>query len=767
MIAPPPKLHELRAGTKLVAGLGFSTILPDLDCETYSEAGYVWDPEARKWGPPPGVAAKDRGLPCVGAASYAEHETCEVLTFSYNLKAGAGPRRWQPGQPIPADLVAHVLAGGLLESHNCGFEFWVWTFVLVPRYGFPPLPVEQQRCSMAKARAFGLPGGLDPLGNVLNIEHKKDPEGKKLIDLFCVPRNPTKTDPRLRILPSEEPVQAERLYRYCDRDIVAESEASALIPDLSPSELEFWIIDQKINRLGVQSDQDSVDNCIAIIEQAYARYDAELRETTDGHVQAASELAKLKAWLTWQGVEAYSMDEESLDLLLKSRHVMPPKAARAIEIRALIGSASVKKLYSLKNKANRGGRLRDLFSYHAARTGRVTGNNPQPTNMPNSGPSVNRCLCGRHYGLSKPSCPWCGAARPPAPPAPLPNRAVIEWCAEAAADALEVCAWRSLDVLQAYFDDALEVISGCLRGMFTAGPGCDLISSDYTAIEAVVLAQLAGEQWRIDLFKAKGKIYEASGAKIQGITYDEVIAYKERTGNHHACRKVGKIAELALGYGGWIGALAAFGADEFMTEDEMTRTADAWRKASPMIVEMWGGQFRGRGSDRRAEYYGIEGAAIQAVLSPGTEYKYRDTGYIMRGDVLFCRLISGRLLAYHRPRLAPNTRWIGGLTLSFEGWNTNPKSGPYGWVRIETYGPKLVENIVQATARDILAHAIIKLWKAGYKTVLHVYDEIVAEVAQHFGSLEEFERIMGEMPDWAHDWPIRAAGGWRGFRYRK
>jgi DNA polymerase len=777
---PPPAVWNLPAGTQLVAGLGLATVHPELDFETYSEAGFVWNDEhvngrgknEPRWEPLPG--AKDKGLFAVGAARYAEHPSAEVLTCSYNLKDGKGKRRWRPGLPPPQDLFDHIARGGLLESHNCGFEFIIWEKVCRAKYGWPELPLSQQRCSMAKARAFGLPGGLDPLGEVLNLTHKKDPAGVALLKKFSVPQKPTKKDPRLRHRPEEEPEEGERLYAYCDRDVDAEAEASSRIPDLSPGELEWWQYDQMINRRGVAIDRVTVRAAINVIEQAFTQYNAELARITGGTVQRASELQKLKGWLGAHGVHCDAMDEDSIDDLLKERHRFPPHCVRALELRGLVGSASVKKLYAMENQATIDDRLFDLFTYHGAATGRATGNGPQPTNLPNSGPDVNVCgVCTRHYGLSKAACPWCGAAKPPAPPKPLPNRSVVEWCAEAAADAIEVIRTGSLHAVEYYFDHAVGTVSACLRGMFVAGPDHDLISSDYTAIEAVVLAELAGEQWRVDLFKAGGKIYEASGAKIEGLTYDEVIEYKKRTGNHHPCRKKGKVNELACGYGGWIGALRQFGADEFMTEDEMKASIIAWREASPMIVRFWGGQFVDPNGmpcaswmrNAQPGFTGLEGMAIQAVLYPGNRYTYRGISYYVHGDVLYCELLSGRRLAYHRPRLRNSER--GGLALSYERWNTNPKNGPMGWTRVDTYGGKLTENVVQATARDVLVNAIVKLWRKGYATVLHVYDEIVAEVAKGFGSVEEFEAVMGEMPAWAAGWPIRAAGGWRGYRYRK
>lgn len=785
---------DLRAGDVVSAGYGYATILPDCDCETYSEAGFVWDPNhadrtgvvVGKWVAPEGVSQiQNAGLSAVGAAVYTEHPSCDVLVFSYDLKDGRGIRRWHPGMPNPQELFDHIAAGGLLESHNCGFEFWVWYNVLRVRYGWPMIPTGQQRCSMAKARAHGLPGGLEPLGRVLGTDAQKDQAGRDLLKRFSVPRNPDRKDARRRITPADDPVAGIRLYGYCDQDVRTESAVSRRIPDLSADELEWWTVDQQINRRGVQVDVNAIEACISVIEQAFEQYNGELRVLTGGAVERASELPALKAWLGSHGLHMASMGEDDVTIALEKiaeavqEGTVPEYEAaplhRALEIRQLVGSASVLKLYAMRNQATRAGRLHELFSYHAARTGRATGNGPQPTNLPNSGPDVRRCQCGAHCSLKHTRCPWCGEQFAPPPPAPHPDRSVVEWCAEAANDALEtIVGSRHLATVEWYFGDAVATISACLRGLYVAAPGCDLISADYSAIEAVVLAELAGEQWRVDLFKARGKIYEASGAKVQGLALDDVLEYRKRTGNHHPCRKKGKVLELACGFGGWIGALIAFGADEFMTEDEMKQSILAWRAASPMIVRFWGGQyvdsngmpcpsfFRGA----RPQLTGLEGAAVAAVLNPGRLFEYRGIGYHVHEDVLYCVLRSGRRLAYHRPRLSASTRGEG-FALTYEGWNTNPKSGPRGWIRMETYGGKLAENVVQATARDILVPAIIRLWHAGYLTVLHVYDEIVAEVAKGFGSVEEFERLMSIMPVWAEGWPIYAAGGWRGHRYRK
>lgn len=225
------------------------------------------------------------------------------------------------------------------------------------------------------------------------------------------------------------------------------------------------------------------------------------------------------------------------------------------------------------------------------------------------------------------------------------------------------------------------------------------------------------------------------------------------------------------GFGGWIGSYKAFGSTE--PDDVIKAQILAWRAASPAIVDLWGGQYRGLPweRDRRPEMFGYEGMAIAAIQNPGMVYDWRGVQFYMRGAALIIRLLSGRELTYHDAKLYPSQRRADELSIVYMTWNSNPKYGPMGWVPMETYGGRLTENVVQATAHDILRHSIINLRAAGYPTVLHVYDEIVAEIPHGSGSLEHFEAIMATMPAWAHDaagpWPIKASGGWRGRRYRK
>jgi DNA polymerase len=755
MIPLPPKLSDLRAGTQLIAGLGKSTILPDFDFETYSSAGFVWSDEKNNFIPLKGARVK--GLSAVGAAVYSEHPSTEILSCAYDLKDGKGRQLWLPSQPNPTALLQYVESGGILEAWYSFFECSMWNNVCVRLYGWPPLPIGQLRCAMAKARAFGLPGSLAAAGDVLKTNATKDKEGKRLLKKFSIPRKPTKGNIDTRILLANDTSgDAEKLYAYNLRDIETEAEISSRIPDLIPSELEFWLADQRINARGIRMDKEAIEHCINIILEAYERYNRRLYNITNGEIKSASKLAQLAKWIRSRGVDCTTLDAEAVTELLKQKD-LPEDVRKALEIRELIGSAAVKKLYAMMNTLTSKERICDLFIFHSARTGRAAGAGVQPQNLPNSGDVVNRCShihCTKHFSKDLSVCPWCGETR---------DLLCVEWNPKAVEDALSVTASDNLDCVEYFFSNAISTISGCLRGMFIASPGHDLICSDYSAIEAVVLAALAGEKWQTDVFKTHGMIYEMTASKISGIPFDEFLLYKSTSGHHHSKRKLGKVAALASGYGSWVGGWKAFGADEFLNDDEIKTAILAWRDASPSIVEMWGGQ----PNWKRQEYYGLEGAAIQAVLNPGMPFSFRGITYFVKSRILYCQLLSGRHIVYHKPELYPSDKRPGTHSLTFEGWNTNPKYGAVGWVRMATYGGKLTENVVQATARDILAHAIVNLEKACYPVVLHVHDEIVTEVPEGVGSIAEVETIMATMPEWAMGWPIRAAGGWRAKRYAK
>ena len=732
---PPPYLTPYR---QFAAGLGVATEWPSFDFETYSESGFAWDDVAMKWRTPEGAPKTSRGLSVVGVRAYVEHPSFDVLSLAYDLRDGTGPHLWRPGMANPHDLLAHVERFGILSGWNTEFELTVWNHHCAKRYGWPRLMIEQLRCSMAKARVHGLPGKLENAGRVLELppELCKEPDGKRLLKKFSEPRNPTKKDVRTRVMPCEEPEDGAKLYGYNAQDLVAESAVGVRCPDLDADELAIWFADQRINQRGIQVDLKAVDDCIAIVTQAYERYNTELYALTGWTVKAASEVEALKRWLGNHRCPMVDLNDEAVsaklhDLARTVRDAEMDRVYRVLKIRSMLGSASIKKLFAFKLQASAEGRLHGLYQYFAARTGRWTGNGPQPQNLPR----------GRFKAFAD-----------------------VERC-------LEVISHRCLDLVEFYYDDALDAVSSCLRALLIAAPGHDLICSDYSAIEGVVTAALAGEEWRLEVFRTHGMIYEMSAAKIMGIEFDEFVEHKKRTGHHHPMRQtLGKVAELASGFGGWIGAWERFGADEFLSRDEIKRAILAWRRESPLIVELWGGQTRGFGYDARPELFGLEGAIVSAIQDPGQAYRYRDITYQVRNDVLYCTVPGGGTMAYHKPRLAPSTREYASpweLSISYEGWNSNPLAGPIGWVRMSLYGGKATENVVQKVARAILAHALVNLDRAGYWPILHSHDEPCGEVAEGWGSIEEFEAIMNTLPAWAKGWPIKARGGWRGKRYRK
>ena len=696
-----------------------------IDFETYSEAGYTFNEVTRKWD---GLLnASKKGLSAVGVAAYAKHPSTRILSLAYKLP-NADIRLWTPGDfdEKPLDLLACIENGAIIEAWNVSFERWIWEEVAVKRYGFSPMKPDQWRCAAAKSRAFALPGNLADAGRVLQTSTQKDKDGTRLLHKFSIPRNPTAKDGRLRITPENDHEDALKLYDYNRQDVQAEIEISERIPQLSDFELKFWQCDQEINHRGVQIDVIAVLQCIHIIQQAHDKYNAELPTLTDGSVTVSSQVARIRKWMAGLGVETESLDEEHINALLADPLLLP-QIRRVLEIRQLIGSAAVKKLYKMLNQVTPEGRLHDLFIYHSARTGRAAGAGVQPQNLPRS-----------QEGFDVDA-------------------------------ALAVIATGSLEHVETVYGNATTAVSNCLRGMFIARPGHVLVASDYSAIEAVVLAELAGESWRQEVFRTHGKIYEMSGAVISGVPFQELIDYKERTGKHHEARKLGKVAELASGYGGWINAWKAFKADEFMTDEEIKTAILAWREASPAIVEFWGGQQR----NWESEYFGVEGAAVQAVLYPGQTFRERSITFICTDAVLYCTLPSGRELTYHAPRLELSSKRPGTYELSYEGWNTNPKNGAPGWIRMNTYGGKLTENIVSGVARDILANAVVNLEQHRFPVVLHVHDEIVAEIydpqgmAKYSGTFAQFEAIMSTMPPWAEGWPVVAKSGWIGKRYCK
>lgn len=734
-----------------------------IDYETYSEAGYRLGIKRGKI-TVESVGAKG-GLPDVGVYVYVEHPSFEVISLHYRSFDNSVSCLWTPDQPSPDYLLNYVANGGMVEAHNIQFEAVVWNNYCVKAFGWPTLQLEQTRCSAAKCRRYSLPGSLAQAAEVIGGE-QKDSEGKNLIRKLTRPVTPTKKHPSFRWTPSEAPEDFKKFYAYNAQDTAAEMTLSQKVPDLTPYERDAWLADQQINNRGVYVDRVSLAACTRLLESFTAELAAEFKQITGGYVQTINETKKFCEWLSSRGVSSDSVDKKSVaDMLGKN---IPPDARRALEIRQALGGANSKKLYAIEQRLNADGRLRGSYIYCGAdRTGRWASVGVQLQNITAAGPATKNCLsCGRIIGATVDRC-LCGATE-------FKDRG--EWGLEEMAQALaDARSMQYADVIRTWGSDINSLLSGCLRGLFAAPPGHELVCADFSAIEAVVLACLSRCQWRIDVFSTHGKIYETTASQISGIPLDEILAYKKIHGQHHPYRKkLGKIPELASGYAGWIGAWKNFGADKFFdSDDDIKKAILAWRARSPEIVEFWGGQHRQVGEkpwDSVPELYGVEGSVVSAILNPGQYYNCGDISFLCDMRTLFCRLPSGRLLYYHQPKLTLSSDYFRRpvYKIAYYGYNTNAEKGPTGWVSMETYGGRLVENVVQAVSADIQAEALIRAHAAGYPVVMHTHDELVAEVPQSSKTLtlEGLINVMRERPAWASWWPIKAAG-WTGTIYHK
>lgn len=599
---------------------------------------------------------------------------------------------------------------------------------------------------MAKGKASGYPPSLDDVGSVLKLHERKDPAGDKLIKKLTTPKNPTKANDALRWTPITAGEDFERFYEYNRQDIRTEAEASARIPDLSPRELQVWLTDLRINMRGMQIDTKAVEDCIAVVEQCFAKYNAELQRLTNYTVSNTSEVQKLLGWMAHRGVVLYNLDEDTLEEALL-RKDYPADVLRVLRLRQMLAFGSVKKLYAMRSHTTSEGRLCDQYVYYGAHTGLWNGRAVQPANL--------------YSGIFK-----------------KPSEAEY---------ALSIIAARCLELVEYEYPniDPLEVVASCLRSMIVAAPGHRLISADFTAIQAVATSCLAGEQWRIDVFRTHGKIYEMQAAMLTGKTLQFYLDYRKANGKHHEDRQnFGKIPVLSADFGAWVEGWKKFGADKLGDDAYIKSLIIRTRAAIPNVVEYWGGQTRnkfgrapdGSRSEERPELYGLEGAAISAILEPGNAFAYRGSVYQVYEDVLYCKPPSGGFIRYHKPRLERSTRQYASpweLEMSYEGWNSNAAKERQGWVRMKLYGGVQTQNIVSHCCREIQADALMALEARGYPVVMHTHDENVTEVPYGVGSKEEYIGIVrGSLPGWAvcddgQPWPVKVPDAWEAHRYGK
>ena len=724
-----------------------------IDFEVYSEAGYTINHETGKVR---GVAKDGKGgLQVVGTPVYAEDESTDIICMSYDLSDGLGQQLWTPMFPNPQDLFDFILSGGKVAGWNVTFEFYIWNLVATKKYGWPVLPLEQLSCTMARSRRYSLPGALGAAAKVLNVKDK-DAKGKTLIQKLTRPHSLSSKRQDFCWPMWMVAQDYYDMYEYCRTDVEVESECSKYIPELTDYEYKMWYADQVINVRGVQVDTKTLENALFLLGAAEDKYTEELNDITGGEVSSVGEVEKMRRFIERFGISMPDVQKDTVKAALDDPE-LDEIPRRVLEIRQCLGSANVKKLRTLSIQLSKDGRLRNQYMYCGAdRTGRASAGGVQLQNLTSKGPERFKCHnCGRVVGNVE-AC-ICGNF--------VDLERKEDWDAESVHWAIKDINSRNLNHLEKMWGDPIDALAGCLRGLFVPKPGHEFICCDFSAIEAVGLACLSRCQWRIDVFNSHGKIYEVSVAKIKGKTLEEYLEYRKQTGKHHPDRALGKVAELASGYGGWIGAWIQFHADEFMTEREMMDAIIRWRNESPEIVEFWGGQWRKIGPGRNdwvPELFGLEGAFIKALKSPKTPQQVNDITFYFDPDydVMKCRLPSGRFLNYHRPRVTPclDRRGRDSLSITFQGYNTNSQKGKIGWITMETYGGRLAENVTQAVCADIQFEAIVRLEKAGFPVVMHTHDEATAETPIGKYKVEQMESIMAIRPQWAQWWPIRVEG---------
>ncbi len=552
-------------------------------------------------------------------------------------------------------------------------------------YKMDPL---QWRCTAVHASTLGLPGNLAGVAKSMKLDVQKDTAGKNLIKYFSIPCKPTKVNGgRTRNLPEHDLEKWQKFIDYCIQDVEVERTIKSKIERFETLDFEnrLWALDQRINDKGVQLDPGLVQHAIACDTQYQERLLEEARRLTG--LENPNSIAQLKGWLEDQGLEVDSLAKDNIPLLLEQTE--DQSIHRVLKLRQEMSKTSVKKYVKMRDALCPDERVRGLLQFYGAnRTGRWAGRLVQVQN--------------------------------------LPQNKLTDL--DVARQLLKAGEYEMLEIL---FDKVPFVLSQLIRTAFIPSPNSRFIVSDFSAIEARVIAWFAGEQWRLDVFNTHGKIYEASAAQMFNVPVESI-------GKGDPLRQKGKVSELALGYQGGPGALVQMGAlDMGLDEEELPGLVKAWRKANPKIVKFW---------------HEIERAAIKAVEEKTPVKMQFGLTFIYESGVLFVQLPSKRKLAYARPQLKTDERF-NKMSLSYEGSTDNG-----GWGRIPTYGGKLVENIVQATARDCLAESLIRLDEAGYQTIMHVHDEAVLDVPNDFGSLDDVERIMGQPVEWAPGLPLSADG---------
>jgi len=618
-----------------------------------------------------------------GVYRYVESPEFEILLFGYSVDGGdVRVVDLAEGESIPADIINALEDETILKwAFNANFE----RICLSRHLGLPTgryLDPKQWRCSMVWSAFMGLPLSLEGVGAVLSLEKQKLKEGKDLIRYFCQPCNPTATNGmRTRNLPAHSPEKWSTFKEYNLRDVEAELAIQEKLGKF-PVPDSVWVEyhqDQEINDRGVELDVPFVKNAILADRESRFKLVSLMQDLTE--LDNPNSVAQMKQWLFDNGLETDTLGKKVVAELLKTA---PAPLGEVLALRQQLAKSSIKKYQAMENAVCSDGRARGMFQFYGAnRTGRWAGRLIQMQNLPqNHMPDLEEAR-----GLVKEG---------------------------------------NFEALEMLYDAVPEVLSELIRTAFVPRPGCKLVVADFSAIEARVIAWLAGESWRQEVFDSGGDIYCASASQMFRVPV-------EKHGVNSHLRQKGKIAELALGYGGSVGALKAMGALEMgLAEEELQPLVTAWRSSNQNIVRFW---------------WDVDRAALKAVREK-TVTQTHGIRFTYQSGMLFITLPSGRRLTYVKPRIGENQ--FGSECVTYEGVGSTKK-----WERIQSYGPKFVENIVQATSRDILCYAMKNLRECSI--VMHVHDEVVIE-AEMDTSMEAICTKMGLTPPWAKGLLLRADG---------
>lgn len=616
-----------------------------------------------------------------GVYRYADSDDFELLLFGYAVDFGqVKVVDLTQGEKIPPQIIQALNDPTIIKSaFNAQFER-----VCLSHFVGRRLKPAGWHCSRVWAATLGLPLSLRDVGTVLGLPRQKITAGKELVRYFCTPCKPTKANQyRTRNFPYHAPDKWQQFKQYNQRDVEVEMEITQKLErfPVPQNEWENYWMDQEINDCGIRIDQQLVNQAIKCQGEFHDQYLKKSQQLTG--LDNPNSPLQLKEWLQRQGVKTDSLSKASVAQLLETT---TGTVHQVLSLRQLLSKSSVKKYQAMQKAMCQDGRVHGLLQFYGAnRTGRWAGRLVQVQNLPrNSMPDLEEA------------------------------RALVKQ--------------GNTTALAMLYDSVPEVLSQLIRTAFIPSEGHHFYVADFSAVEARVIAWLSGEQWRQEAFTNNEDIYCASASQMFGVP---VIKH----GVNGELRQKGKIAELALGYGGSISALKAMGATKLgLTEEELPPLVQMWRNASPHIVQFW---------------WNIDKAAKKCIKShlPQATHGMR---FIYRSGCMFLRLRSGRYLCYPQPKIGTNR--FGSESITFMGINTVKK-----WSRIETYGAKLVENIVQATSRDLLAEAMRRLEAAGNPVVMHIHDEAVIDALKD-SSLDTIVNIMTEVPSWADGLILNAAG---------